>query len=416
VAGEDEVAAAVAAAFRDQWGRVVATLIGQTGDWDLAEDSAQEAYALALRTWARDGIPDRPGAWLTTAARRRALDRLRREQVGRAKLQELIMTDRAGAESYDLELPGSAVIDDRLRLIFTCCHPALAFEAQVALALRTLIGLSTAEIARGFGVSEATMAKRLVRVKAKITEAAIPYRVPPDHLLPERTAAVLGVIYLLFNESYTSTSGAELGRPSLAAEAIRLAELTVSLMPDDPEAAGLLALLLLQQARQPGRTGETGALVPLERQDRSLWDRAMITRGLELLRRAGLRERLGPYQVQAMIIACHVTAAEPTDTDWGRILTLYDHLLTLVPSRTVRLNRSVAVAMHHGPEAGLVELDLLDGDGDREWVKQHAATRADLLRRAGRVEEAQHWYRRAIEHADNAAERSYLSSRLTGTS
>ncbi len=358
---EDEVAAAVSAAFRDEWGRVVATLIGQTGDWDLAEDSAQEAYALALRTWGRDGIPDRPGAWLTTTARRRALDRLRRDQVGRAKLQELIMTDRAGAESSDPEPPDSAVIDERLRLIFTCCHPALAFEAQVALALRTLVGLNTAEIARGFGVSEATMAKRLVRVKAKITDAAIPYRVPPDHLLPERTAAVLGVIYLLYNESYSATAGAELDRPSLAAEAIRLAELTVALMPDDPEAAGLLALLLLQQARQPGRTDAAGTLVPLEQQDRSLWDRAMITRGLELLRRAGLRERLGPYQVQAMIIACHATAAiRPTPTG-RRILTLYDHLLTLIPSRTVRLNRAVAVALHHGPEPGLAELETLDG-------------------------------------------------------
>ncbi len=255
---EDEVAAAVSAAFRDEWGRVVATLIGQTGDWDLAEDSAQEAYALRATDLGRDGIPDRPGAWLTTAARRRALDRLRRDQVGRAKLQELIMTDRAGAESYDPEPPDSAVIDERLRLIFTCCHPALAFEAQVALALRTLVGLSTAEIARGFRRLRGDDGKRLVRVKAKITEAAIPYRVPPDHLLPERTAAVLGVIYLLFNESYSATAGAELDRPSLAAEAIRLAELTVALMPDDPEAAGLLALLLLQQARQPGRTDSAG--------------------------------------------------------------------------------------------------------------------------------------------------------------
>lgn len=411
------VATAVAAAFADQWGRVVANLIRRTGDWDLAEDCAQEAFALALRTWDRDGIPDRPGAWLTTAARRRALDRLRRDQVGRAKLQELmlrelIMSEGDRTEAHDPDPTLSPLTDDRLRLIFTCCHPALGFEAQVALALRTLAGLTTAEIARAFGVPEPTMAKRLVRVKAKIIQAGIPYRVPPDHLLPERTAAVLGVVYLLFNEGYTATAGDDLTRPDLMAEAIRLADLTANLMPDDPEAGGLLALLLMQRARQPGRIGPAGELIGLEDQDRSRWDQKMIGAGLDRLRLAGRRERLGPYQLQAMIVACHVTAARAADTDWARIVGLYDHLLTLVPSPTVRLNRAVAVAMDRGPEAGLAALSRVPEAGDRAWTKQYAAARADLLRRAGRPVEAAEAYRRAIAHSDNTAERAFLSKRL----
>ncbi|MFC7620170.1 RNA polymerase sigma factor [Microlunatus sp. GCM10028923] len=406
------VAAAVAAAFTDEWGRIVASLIRQTGGWDLAEDCAQEAFALALRTWDRDGIPDRPGAWLTTVARRRALDRLRRDQVGRTKLQELIMTEGDRGEAYDPDPTASPLTDDRLRLIFTCCHPALAFEAQVALALRTLAGLTTAEIARAFGVPEPTMAKRLVRVKAKIIQAGIPYRVPPDHRLPERTAAVLGVIYLLFNEGYTATAGDDLARPDLMTEAIRLADLVALLMPDDPEAGGLLALLLLQGARQHGRVGPAGELIGLADQDRSLWDQAMIGAGLDRLRRAVRRERLGPYQLQAMIVGCHVTAARAADTDWARIVGLYDQLLTLVPSPTVRLNRAIAVAMHRGPEAGLAELAGLPETGNRDWTKQYAAARADLLRRAGRTEEAALAYRRAIDHSDNTAERAFLSKRL----
>jgi RNA polymerase sigma-70 factor (ECF subfamily) len=397
-----DVRTAVAAAFRTEWAKIVASLIGWCGDWDLAEECAQEAFALALRTWPRDGVPDRPGAWLTTVARRRAVDRLRRDQLAETKLKAM----PPPVEPEDLEDP--EIGDDRLRLIFTCCHPALSFEAQVSLALRTLTGLTTAEIARAFVVPEATMAKRLTRAKQKIKEAGIPYRVPSAHLLPERTTAVLGVVYLLFNEGYVATGGDTLDRPRLREEALRLAALVVELMPDDPEARGLLALLLLHQARAASRTDADGTLIPLEQQDRSTWDRTLIGAGLAELRHAARRERLGPYQLQAMIAARHVTAAGPADTDWPRIVELYDVLLTLVPSETVALNRAVAVAMASGPEAGLAELSAVDSSSHLL-----PAARADLLRRLNRPSQAAEQYREALSRTENEGERRYLTRRLS---
>ncbi|WP_116047366.1 RNA polymerase sigma factor [Amycolatopsis palatopharyngis] len=408
----NDVTEAVTAAFHEEWGRLVATLIGFTGDWDLAEECAQEAFTLAWRTWPRDGVPDRPGAWLLTAARRRALDRLRRARLGEAKLQQFAVIEGSGPAESDPGAIDSGIADERLRLIFTCCHPALAFEAQVALALRTLTGLSTAEIARAFGAPEATMAKRLVRAKRKIREAGIPYRVPPAHLLPERTRAVLGVVYLLFNEGYVASAGARLHRPVLAQEALRLAALLVELMPDDPEAGGLNALILLQHSRSATRMSSGGVLVPLEEQDRTRWDHALIAAGLTALRRAARRERLGPYQLQAMIAACHVTSPSVEETDWARIVELYDVLLSQVPSPTVALNRAVAVAMRSGPEAGLDLLDDLVRDGGLGHSHLLPAARADLLRRLGRQACAAQAYQAALERTSNEAERAYLQRRL----
>ncbi|SDX63031.1 RNA polymerase sigma-70 factor, ECF subfamily [Amycolatopsis xylanica] len=397
------VSDALTSAFQEEWGQLVATLIGWAGDWDLAEECAQEAFARALRTWPRDGVPDRPGAWLLTTARRLAIDRLRRATLGEAKLRQLAVTEEPFAADQD----ESGIGDERLRLIFTCCHPALAFEARVSLALRTLTGLSTAEVARAFGVPEATMAKRLARAKQKIRDAGIPYRIPPAHLLPHRTHAVLAVIYLVFNEGYVATSGADLLRPDLAHEAIRLAALVAELVPDDPEARGLHALTLLQHARAATRVSPDGALVPLEEQDRAQWDQSMIAAGLTELRHAARHENVGPYQLQAMIAACHAIAPTAADTDWARITLLYDALSAQVPSPTVALNRAIAVAMSSGPDAGLA---LLDDLGRRDHLL-HAA-RADLLRRAGRSAPAAEAYRTALAHTSNEAERGYLRRRL----
>lgn len=397
---------AVAQAFSEEWGRIVASLIARSGDWDLAEECAAEAFTAALETWPRDGVPDRPGAWLTTTARNRALDRLRREKVGEAKLRLLAVT----ADEPSTEPTHDQPQDDRLRLLYTCCHPALAFEAQVALALRTLTGLTTAEIARAFLVPEATMAKRLVRAKQKIRVARIPYRVPPAHQLPERTGAVLGVVYLLFNEGYGASGGKDLHDPDTTGEALRLAALVAELMPDQPEALGLLALLRLHDARAATRTGADGGLVPLEEQDRGRWNRPQIADAVGLLQRALRRERPGPYQLQAMIAACHAAAARPEDTDWPRIVRLYDQLLDHVPSPVVRLNRAVAVAMADGPEAGLALVDAVAPElGDYPLLP---ATRADLLRRSGRREEAAEQYRLALAAAGNDGERRYLTRRL----
>jgi RNA polymerase sigma-70 factor, ECF subfamily len=401
-----DVETAVAEAFREEWGQIVATLIRITGDWDLAEECAQDAFATALRTWPRDGVPKRPGAWLTTAARNRATDRLRRDALGAAKLREagrMHVPDDPGTDD------NSGVTDDRLRLIFTCCHPALATEAQVALALRTLAGLSTAEIARAFLVPEATMSQRLVRAKRKIRNAGIPYRVPPAHLLPERTAAVLGVLYLTFNEGYSASAGPDLLRPDIAAEAVRLARVLAHLMPDEPEALGLLALMLLQHARRATRVGAGGELVPLEEQDRARWDTAEITEGTQLLETALRRRRPGPYQIQAAIAACHATAATPAGTDWTQIAGLYRELRKFVPSEVVELNRAVAVAMADGPMAGLALLDQLSLDG----YHLLPATRADFLRRLGRHAEAAEWYARARDLAPTEAERAYLTRRIS---
>ncbi|MEV0487706.1 RNA polymerase sigma factor [Streptomyces sp. NPDC050508] len=408
-----DVEEAVAAAFREEWGQVVATLIRVTGDWDLAEECAQDAFAQALDRWRRDGIPRRPGAWLTTTARNRALDVLRREAVGAAKLREVAVLGRDEGP-YDPEYDGddSGVEDDRLRLVFTCCHPALPIEARVALTLRTLAGLTTPEIARAFLVPEATMAQRLVRAKKKIRNAGIPYRVPPAHLLPERTTGVLGVVYLLFNEGYAATSGADLVRTNLCAEAIRLARVLSRLMPDEPEVLGLLALLLLHDARRATRVDAAGELVTLEDQDRTAWDRAEVDEGAALLETALRRGRPGPYQIQAAIAACHTTAPTAEDTDWADIAGLYGELERFVPSAVVRLNRAVAVGMAEHPDEGLELVGELERSEELADYHLLPATRADLLRRSGRTAEAAEAYERALELVENDAERRFLESRL----
>ena len=407
------VDAAVTRAFREDWGQIVATLIRLTGDWDLAEECAQDAFAQALQRWPRDGVPRRPGAWVTTTARNRAVDRLRREAVGAAKLREAAMLSVPDGPGDDAAVGGGP--DDRLRLMFTCCHPALAFEAQVALTLRTLAGLTTAEIARAFLVSEDTMSKRLVRAKGKIRHAGIPFRVPPAHLLSERTVSVLGVLYLLFNEGYAASAGADLVRQNLTAEAIRLARTLAQMLPDEPEVGGLLALLLLHDARRAARVDATGELVPLEDQDRSRWDASQIAEGTRLLEAALQRGRPGPYQVQAAIAACHATAAEAADTDWAQIAALYGQLARLVPSAVVRLNRAVAVGMRDGPAAGLALVEQLERTGELASYHLLPATRADLLRRLGRRDEAAAAYREALELAPTEPERRYLARRLTET-
>ncbi|WP_200841840.1 RNA polymerase sigma factor [Actinomadura sp. K4S16] len=396
----DPVRAAVDAAYRDEWGQVVATLIAATGDWDLAEDCAQDAFAAALATWPRDGVPRRPGAWLTTAARNRALDRLRRDAAGAAKLR-LLAADGA-REPAEEDIP-----DERLRLIFTCCHPALPFPARVALTLRTLAGLSTAEIARALLAAEPAMAQRLVRAKRRIQEAGIPYRVPPAEQLPERLAAVLAVLYLIFNQGY----GEEDPDRALNAEAIHLARVLVRLMPSEPEPRGLLALMLLHEARRPARM-EDGVLVPLEDQDRSRWDRDLVAEGVAVLDRALALRRGGPYQVQAAIAACHATAPDTASTDWPQIAALYGALARLAPSPVVDLNRAVAVAMAEGIPSGLALVEELAASGCLDGYHLLPATRADLLRRAGRKAEAKAAYEEALKMAPTEPERRYLASRL----
>jgi RNA polymerase sigma-70 factor (ECF subfamily) len=413
VTGEG-VEAAVAGAFREEWGRLVATLIRTTGDWDLAKECAQGAFEQALKTWPRDGVPRRPGAWLTTAARNLARDRLRRKATGAAKLEEVALMSRSDDADRDAG-DESGIHDDRLRLIFTCCHPALPLEARVALTLRTLAGLTTAEIARAFLVSEPTMAKRLVRAKGKIRNAAIPYRVPPAHLLPERTGGVLAVLYLLFNEGYAATSGADLVRERLSAEAIRLARTLAQLMPDEPEALGLLALMLLHDARRAARVDGAGDLVTLEEQDRDRWDRDKIREGEDILDAALRLGKVGPYQLQAVIAACHATAASAADTDWAEIAALYGQLVSLVPSPVVKLNRAVAVGMADGPAAGLALVEEIEAAGELAGYHLLPATRADLLRRLGRQTEAAVAYREALELAATEAERRYLARRLEET-
>ncbi|MFF0342432.1 RNA polymerase sigma factor [Kribbella sp. NPDC004875] len=382
--------------YRQEWGQVVATLIGMTGDWELAEECAQEAFAAALERWPRDGVPDRPGAWLTTTARNRAIDWLRREAVGAAKLKEVAAMQEEPEPPYD-------VPDDRLRLMFTCCHPALAMEARVALTLRTLAGLSTTEIARAFLVPESTMSKRLTRAKQKIQHAGIPYRVPPAHLLPERTPAVLAVLYLLFNEGYS-----DVVRSNLSGEAIRLARLLVHLMPDEPEAGGLLALMLLHDARRETRLAPDGALITLEDQDRTRWDHAQITEGVDLLDSALRRGEPGLYQVQAAIAACHATARTAADTDWPQIAALYAQL---PQTPVVALNRAVAIGMSDGPAIGLRVLDDLS-TGPLADYHLLPATRADFLRRLDRHSDAATAYREALALAATESERRYLQKRL----
>jgi RNA polymerase sigma-70 factor (ECF subfamily) len=428
--GRAAARSAVSASFREEWGRIVATLIGATGDWDLAEECAQDAFARALQAWERDGVPTRPGAWLTTAARNRATDVLRRRANEAAKLREAarlepalpIDTGSIGPGSVNTvsidpgpdgaELDESGIADDRLRLIFTCCHPALPLEARVALTLRTLTGLTTAEIARALLASETAAAQRIVRAKRKIRNAAIPYRVPPAELLPERTAGVLAVLYLLFNEGYSATSGEDLLRPDLCAEAIRLARLLACLMPDEPESFGLMALMLLQDSRRAARVDAAGDLVPLEDQDRGRWDRARIAEGQRALATALGHGRPGPYQLQAAIAACHASAARATDTDWPTIARVYGQLARLTPSPVVELNRAVAVGMAHGPTAGLALLDPLAAGGALDGYHLLPAARADLLRRLGRPQDAARAYREALALVSTGAERRFLGRRL----
>jgi RNA polymerase sigma-70 factor (ECF subfamily) len=416
----DPAVAIVERLFREEQGRAVATLIRVLGDFDLAEEAVQEAFITALETWPTRGVPDNPGAWITTTARNRAIDRLRRRRVLAEKAELLgrqaLIEEELAAIDPDAALDGAdamnPIVDDRLRLIFTCCHPALAMDARVALTLRTLGGLSTPEIARAFLVPEATLAQRLVRAKRKIRDAGIPYRVPDDHALPERLDGVLRVLYLVFNEGYGASSGDRLVRRELSAEAIRLVRVLVSLMPDEPEALGLLALMLLHDARRETRTGPTGALVLLEDQDRGRWDRTRVAEGQSLLDRAMRMRRVGPYQLQAAIAALHDEAPSSAATDWAQIAALYRILGDMQPSPVVELNRAVAVAMADGPAAGLAIVGrLADGGQLAEYPYLHS-TRADLLRRLDRRAEAAVAYRRALELTANEAERAFLELRL----
>ncbi|MEU6852038.1 sigma-70 family RNA polymerase sigma factor [Actinacidiphila alni] len=484
VAGPSTVGDAVAAAWSQEWGRVVAAVIALTGDWDLAEECAQDAFARALERWPADGVPRSPGAWLTTTARNRALDRVRRAANERRKLREVAVL--APVDAPPPPPDDGAVPDDRLRLIFTCCHPALPLPSRVALTLRTLTGLSTAQIARAFLVPEGTMGQRLTRAKSKIRHAGIPFRVPPRDQLRERTSAVLAVLYLLFNAGYAPAAaerpapgdqepvrpGAQAARPGaqartgpsapqatdpasgpdaptgpnrtgpnataaagprthdgtdgangtdddsgreqrrVAAEAIRLARLLVALLPDEPEARGLLALMLLHEARAGARTDAAGDLVPLDEQDRTAWDGDLIAEGLSLVEDALLARRPGPYQVQAAIAACHAGAATADATDWRQIALLYRELARMAPSPVVELNRAVAVSMAEGPAAALPLVDALAAGGELAGYHLLSATRADLLRRLGDRTGAAAAYREAIALAPTPAERRFLGRRL----
>ncbi|MGA2755982.1 MAG: sigma-70 family RNA polymerase sigma factor [Solirubrobacteraceae bacterium] len=409
----EDATAAIAEAFTAEWGRIVATLIGQTGDWDLAEDCAQQAFAEAVRRWPRDGVPLRPGAWLTTVARNRAIDRLRHEKMKGERLREVTRLLADGVEEDDPLCAGEdGIEDERLRLMFTCCHPALSLEARVALTLRTLAGLSTTEIARAFLVSEATMAKRLVRAKHKIVNARIPYRVPPAHLLPQRTSGVLAVLYLLFNAGYTASAGPELIRADLCAEAIRLARALNLLMPEESEGSGLLALMLFQHSRRLARVDRNGDLVTLEDQDRSLWDRREVSEANALLHAALSAGAAGPYQLQAAIAACHANAEDAAATSWSQVAGLYERLLEVMPQPLVRLNHAVAISMAEGPAEGLMLVDQILASGElRDYHLLHA-TRANLLSRLERPLDAAEALRVALNCSPSAAERRHLNKRL----
>ena len=391
-----DVVSAIANASRSDWGRIVGALIRITGDWTLAEDATQDAFTTALTRWPVDGIPNNPAAWLTTTARNRAIDRLRSAASERARAKEVSILDSLQSGEQDIE-------DDRLRLIFTCCHPALPMPARVALTLRTVAGLTVPEIAAAFLVPETTMAQRLVRARRKIEEAGIPYRVPPAELLGERLGGVLAVLYLVFNQGYSSIS-----RNELSDSAVSMASAVATLMPAETEARALLALLLLQNSRRDARVGAIGELLTLEEQDRSAWHHDEIVRGLALVTDAGSARASGPYAIQAAIAACHARATSAADTDWTAIVALYDSLLELSPSPVIELNRAIAIGMRDGPDAGLVILDTLRLDGYR-WLP---AAQGDLLRRAGRTTEAGARFREAIALAPDGPEREDLERRL----
>jgi RNA polymerase sigma-70 factor (ECF subfamily) len=395
--------------FREQSGRAVATLIRLLGDFDQAEEAVADAFLVAVERWPVDGIPDNPGAWITTTARNRAIDRIRRarrlvektQELGKAAVDELPPGPEALVLAAEEHMP---LEDDRLRLIFTCCHPALAMEARVALTLRTLGGLTTPEIARAFLLPETTLAQRLVRAKRKIRDARIPYRVPPDHLLPERLDGVLRVLYLVFNEGYDASSGDELIRRDLCAEAIRLGRVLATLMPDEPEVLGLLALMLLHDARRDARVADDGTIVLLEDQDRSRWDRARVEEGEGLVQRALRMRRPGPYQLQAAIAALHADAPSAEETDWVQVVQWYDELLALTGSPVVQLNRAVAVGEADGARAGLAALADVDPD-----LPRHRAAAAYLHEKAGDLATAARLYAEAAGLATSQPERTHLT-------
>nr|PZN27433.1 MAG: RNA polymerase subunit sigma-24 [Chloroflexota bacterium] len=398
------------AVYRSESRRVLATLIRLLGDFDLAEEALHDAFRAALEQWPKDGVPANPRAWLVSAGRFKAIDTLRRRARFDASLAALAeQLDHSAQDAAEVDEEG--VEDDRLRLIFTCCHPALSPEARVALTLREICGLTTEEIARAFLVPPSTLAQRIVRAKAKIRDARIPYQVPSRADLPERLDAVLQVIYLVFNEGYAASSGASLTRPDLSGEAIRLGRLLLALLPE-PEVMGLLALMLLHESRRTARTTADGELVLLEDQDRSLWDRALIAEGLALVERALATGSYGPYTLQAAIAAAHAQAPSVAATDWARIVALYDALAQMVPSPVVELNRAVAVAMRDGPAAGLELIDGILARGELASYHLAHAARADLCRRLGRTEDARASYRRALELAQQGPERRFLERRL----
>ena len=406
--GTTTVERAVADAHRREWAFVLAGTARVAGDFDLAEECVQDAYVAALDAWTRDGVPRKPGAWLTATAKRKALDVLRRERVFRSKMPLLVEPDEAEMDEPDED----AVPDDRLRLIFTCCHPALAREAQVALTLRLVCGVSTGDIARAFLVSEPTMAARVTRAKKKISAAQIPYRVPGASELPERLDAVLTVIHLLYTTGHTAPSGTDLVRADLVDRALNLTRMLLALMPDEPEVRGLLALLLVTDARRATRTDAEGRLLVLEDQDRSAWDRAAIDEGHRLVVDAFRTGRPGRYALQAAIASLHAMAGSYATTDWRQVLGLYDELLKVWPSPVVALNRAVAVSMVRGPDAALDEIEILERDGRLAEYRYLPAVRADVLRRLGRHRESATAYRAALDLAENEAEREFLAARL----